>query len=262
MDGLDGLNDAIDEAWNDGSIRGDNSSQLTGRTDSMDLATELLFAEQARDGGPEAEASARRNGDTALALDALEAHEDSEYANELYARGIPEELHDDPDFHRYVVDADGDIELAAERWDANIDRELAEAEAERAEQWDAAMVEIVGALERGEVDFYSLPPDLQQEALRYAQERPILDDMEAERQAELADRTYTAEQVVEVAEVLEDEAGPIASYVFGELIDQGFDIETAANSALEAVTGGARATGSEGLDDAANLMASDLRGEW
>jgi hypothetical protein len=258
---MDGLADAIDEAWESGEIRGSERSEPTGRavSDPMAAAVDISAYELARERGPEAEERARRSGDTELAALAVESHEDYTYELEMMERGIPEELWEDSEFAAYVVDAEGDVDVAAERWDANIDQQYDEAAAIDAAQYDEAMGHVAQAVANGEVNFYDLPWELQQAVTTWAEEAQTAAAIEDFNNMQDAEQLRQAQQLVSYGALVAEEGGNVA--VYEELVEQGFDVETAANTALQAGAGGPlQLRGDDGMNAAVNGLHSDVVG--
>jgi hypothetical protein len=257
LDGLDALHAALDETFDSGELTdGHTSSQPTGRDDPMDMALNLTLYEQARASGPAAEARALQSGDTVMAAAALEDFEDITYYDALTEHGIPDELHDDEQFNAYVVDAEGDIDEAARRWDENIDNQYAQEEAEVQADIDEAMATVVGALENGEVDWYSLPPELQQAAIEWVGDQEISVDEQIADDSERAMISRNADMIEGYSGIIQQEAGAVGVSLFEHLLELGYDIEESANAAMQVAQDGLR--GEDGMNVAQDGFAADM----
>lgn len=250
---MDSLGDAIAAAWDDGTLRGAERSEPTGRAlnDPMAAAADIAAYEIAREHSPEAEARARQSGDVDLAAQAVERVEDEGYELDMIRHDISEELWQDPEFAGYVADAEGDVEEAARRWDAERDEQIAQAEAVEAQQFDSYMGQIVDAVNAGQLDFYSLPPEVQATVAEWAEGEQALAEVQAGENAYAADQLAQAQQLVDYGATVAELGGNV--HVFEQLIAEGYDIETAANAVL--------ASAPTDMDTATAALERDVQGD-
>jgi hypothetical protein len=255
LQGMDALNEAIDGAWTDGTFAGAEASEPTGNLDPMKAATDLLSFEVAEAHG-NADA-VRRSGDVSLAGEALMAYEEDQYAAQLEEAGIPDEVVENPEWHHMVVEADGDIDQAREQWNSAAEWEALEYDQAMGEYYDQAMAAVVDAVGAGEVDFDTLPEDVKAQAYEWVQQQEILAGADAEQTIEDAAAYNASLQMQELGQLVQQEGGSVE--VYDALLEQGYDVETAANYALQARAGGElQLRGDDGLSAAFDGLRRDL----
>jgi hypothetical protein len=237
LDSMDALHDAINASV-DGPEGPERISSDPVPRDMDDpqhrltAAVDFLSYEVARESGPAAEANARRSGNTDLAALALEQHEDQETEMAYAEAGIPPELWDDPSWNYFVADADGDVGVAAERWNADMLAQETEAYEQEAAAYNEGMAYVLNALAAGEVSFDELPDELAFAVTDYVQEQNAELESRAQSAFALQQHAADAEAYSMAYNFVLDQGGNLNAFV--EAIQAGYELDDASTYALNA----------------------------